>query len=81
MRTVLVTFASISIGLLGGCKDSAQSGTLIGAGGGALAGQAIGGNTKGSEALMDRTIRQLQYSASSCGSGVPLACTVGKAHR
>ena len=47
MRTVIVTFASISIGLIGGCKDSAQSGTLIGAGGGALAGQAIGGNTKG----------------------------------
>ncbi|MCP3903834.1 MAG: glycine zipper 2TM domain-containing protein [Planctomycetes bacterium] len=31
----------------GGCDNSAQSGTLIGAGIGALAGQAIGGDTTG----------------------------------
>ena len=30
-----------------GCDNSAKSGALIGAGGGALMGQAIGGNTKG----------------------------------
>ncbi|MDG2201043.1 MAG: glycine zipper domain-containing protein [Phycisphaerales bacterium] len=29
-----------------GCRDDAQTGALVGAGGGALAGQAIGGNTK-----------------------------------
>ncbi|MDG1898657.1 MAG: glycine zipper domain-containing protein [Phycisphaerales bacterium] len=28
-----------------GCRDDAQTGALVGAGGGALAGQAIGGNT------------------------------------
>jgi len=32
---------------LSGCETSAQSGALIGAGGGALLGQAIGGNTTG----------------------------------
>lgn len=47
MRVLILTMTSISIGLLGACQDSAQSGALIGAGGGALAGQAIGGNTKG----------------------------------
>lgn len=29
-----------------GCRDDAQTGALVGAGGGALAGQAIGGNTQ-----------------------------------
>jgi outer membrane lipoprotein SlyB len=40
-------FLSVSLGLMGACDNSAKSGTLIGAGGGALAGQAIGGNTRG----------------------------------
>ena len=47
MRVLMLTAASVSIGLLGACDNSAKSGTLIGAGTGALAGQAIGGNTKG----------------------------------
>ena len=47
MRVLMMTAASISIGLLGACDNSAKSGTLIGAGTGALAGQAIGGNTEG----------------------------------
>ena len=47
MRVLTTAFLSISLGLLGACDNSAKSGTLIGAGGGALAGQAIGGNTKG----------------------------------
>jgi len=47
MRVFMLMAASVSIGLLGACDNSAKSGTLIGAGGGALAGQAIGGNTEG----------------------------------
>ncbi len=41
-----------SVGLIGGvllicgCRNDAQTGALVGAGGGALAGQAIGGDTK-----------------------------------
>jgi uncharacterized protein YcfJ len=38
---------SLSAGAMTGCDNSAKSGTLIGAGSGALLGQAIGGNTKG----------------------------------
>ena len=47
MRVLTTAFLSISLGLLCACDNSSKSGTLIGAGGGALAGQAIGGNTKG----------------------------------
>jgi uncharacterized protein YcfJ len=47
-RTLLSAATSLALVLAcGGCDNSAQSGTLIGAGVGALAGQAIGGNTKG----------------------------------
>ncbi len=42
--TAVLTVVSV---FLGGCENSAQSGALIGAGGGALLGQAIGGNTTG----------------------------------
>ena len=41
----LVAALTSSAGLLSGCND-AQSGALLGAGIGALAGQAIGGDTK-----------------------------------
>ena len=47
MRIVIATLAAASIGVLGACDNSAKSGSLIGAGTGALAGQAIGGNTEG----------------------------------
>jgi hypothetical protein len=46
LRTLLLAAAlSASTSLLGGCND-AQAGSLLGAGIGALAGQAIGGNTE-----------------------------------
>lgn len=44
----LLTLAiAISLIFVGGCETKAQSGALIGAGAGALAGQAIGHNTTG----------------------------------
>ncbi len=47
IRLLVLTATSASIGLLGACDNSAKSGSLIGAGTGALAGQAIGHNTEG----------------------------------
>jgi uncharacterized protein YcfJ len=45
---MLTMFAlATSLGAVTGCDNSAKSGTLIGAGTGALAGQAIGHNTEG----------------------------------
>jgi hypothetical protein len=38
---------TIAVVISAGCDTAGKSGTLIGAGGGALAGQAIGGNTEG----------------------------------
>ena len=48
MITILLVFA-VSLGLasVGGCESDAQTGALIGAGVGAIAGQAIGGDTEG----------------------------------
>ncbi len=48
IRRTLFT-GTIAIGLIvtAGCESDAQSGALIGAGFGALAGQAIGNNTEG----------------------------------
>ncbi len=46
-RTFSITLALIGLTVVGaGCSD-AEQGTLLGAGVGALAGQAIGGNTAG----------------------------------
>jgi outer membrane lipoprotein SlyB len=46
--TILLMFAvSLSVVFIGGCESDAQTGALIGAGVGALAGQAIGGDTEG----------------------------------
>ncbi len=47
MRILILSTLSVSVGFLAACDNSAQSGTLIGAGTGALAGQAIGHNTEG----------------------------------
>ncbi len=48
MITILLVVA-VSFGLVSvaGCESDAQTGALIGAGVGALAGQAIGGDTEG----------------------------------
>jgi outer membrane lipoprotein SlyB len=46
LRSLAVCVA-ISAIFVAGCDTAGESGTLIGAGGGALAGQAIGGNTTG----------------------------------
>lgn len=43
-RTVIAMIASL--GLAAGCQNSTESGAAIGAGSGALIGQAAGGNTK-----------------------------------
>lgn len=46
--TILLVFSmSISLIVVAGCESDAQTGALIGAGVGALAGQAIGGDTEG----------------------------------
>ena len=48
MKSSVLVVCALAAGLaLTGCKNDAQSGALIGAGVGALAGQAIGGNTAG----------------------------------
>lgn len=44
---LLIIAATISTVFIPGCDSAGKSGTLIGAGAGALAGQAIGGNTTG----------------------------------
>lgn len=44
---VLVGALALSVGALSGCETDAQTGSLLGAGIGAAAGQAIGGNTEG----------------------------------
>ncbi|MBW7988589.1 MAG: glycine zipper 2TM domain-containing protein [Planctomycetes bacterium] len=44
---LLVVTVSISLLLISGCESDAQTGALIGAGIGAIAGQAIGGDTEG----------------------------------
>ena len=48
MITILLLVA-VSLGLVfvAGCESDAQTGALIGAGVGAIAGQAIGGDTEG----------------------------------
>ncbi|MEM7229669.1 MAG: glycine zipper domain-containing protein [Planctomycetota bacterium] len=46
-RSILAACALVSVALIGtGCENDAQSGSLLGAGIGALAGQAIGGDTE-----------------------------------
>jgi uncharacterized protein YcfJ len=44
---LLIIATTVSMVFVAGCETAGQSGTLIGAGGGALAGQAIGRNTTG----------------------------------
>ena len=44
---LLVVAVSLGLAFVAGCESDAQTGALIGAGVGALAGQAIGGDTKG----------------------------------
>jgi outer membrane lipoprotein SlyB len=44
---LLLVTVSLSLLLISGCESDAQTGALIGAGIGALAGQAIGGDTEG----------------------------------
>jgi outer membrane lipoprotein SlyB len=44
---LLVVTMSLSLVVVAGCESDAQSGALIGAGVGAIAGQAIGGDTEG----------------------------------
>ncbi len=44
---LLVVSMSLSLVVVAGCESDAQTGALIGAGVGALAGQAIGGDTQG----------------------------------
>jgi len=44
-KVLFITLASISLMSFTGCATKAQSGAAIGAGTGALLGQAIGGNT------------------------------------
>ena len=46
-HTLMAMILSGAVAGATGCDNSAKSGALIGAGGGALMGQAIGGNTKG----------------------------------
>jgi len=43
---VMLVTVSLSLLLISGCESDAQTGALIGAGVGALAGQAIGGDTE-----------------------------------
>ena len=46
--TILLVIAlGLSLVVVGGCESDAQTGALIGAGVGAIAGQAIGGDTEG----------------------------------
>ncbi len=48
MITILLVFAvSLGLAFVAGCESDAQTGALIGAGVGAIAGQAIGGDTEG----------------------------------
>ena len=44
---VMVIVMSLGLAFVAGCESDAQTGTLIGAGVGAIAGQAIGGDTEG----------------------------------
>jgi uncharacterized protein YcfJ len=44
---LMVVAVSLSLPFVAGCESDAQTGALIGAGVGALAGQAIGGDTEG----------------------------------
>ena len=44
---LMVVAVSLGLAFVAGCESDAQTGALIGAGVGALAGQAIGGDTKG----------------------------------
>jgi len=46
LNLTLLTVASISLILFTGCATKTQTGTAVGAGTGALAGQLIGGSTK-----------------------------------
>jgi outer membrane lipoprotein SlyB len=43
----MVAVLALGLGFVVGCESNAQTGALVGAGGGALAGQAIGRNTTG----------------------------------
>ena len=47
MRRLSLLIVSVSMLMSGGCESDAQTGGLVGAGIGALAGQAIGGDTTG----------------------------------
>ena len=44
---LLVVAVGLGLAFVAGCESDAQTGALIGAGVGALAGQAIGGDTEG----------------------------------
>ena len=44
---LLVVAVSLGLAFVAGCESDAQTGALIGAGVGAIAGQAIGGDTEG----------------------------------
>ena len=44
---LMVVVVSLGLALVAGCESDAQTGALIGVGVGALAGQAIGGDTEG----------------------------------
>jgi len=46
-RVVMVVAVSLGLAFVAGCESDAQTGALIGAGVGAIAGQAIGGDTEG----------------------------------
>ena len=43
----MVVAVSLGLALVAGCESDAQTGALIGTGVGAIAGQAIGGDTEG----------------------------------
>ncbi|MGD8786974.1 MAG: glycine zipper domain-containing protein [Phycisphaerales bacterium] len=47
IMVLMVISVSLGLVLVGGCESDAQTGALIGAGVGAVAGQAIGGDTEG----------------------------------
>ncbi len=44
---LMVVAVSLGLAFVAGCESDAQTGALIGAGVGAIAGQAIGGDTEG----------------------------------
>ena len=65
---LLTTFGGVCalVATIGGCATKGQSGALLGGGIGALAGQAIGGNTKGT--LIETACRMNSGDRCSLGS-------------